>query len=57
MMAGVISATGLYQQDVAQSHASGLSAQKLAAEQAWPAFFKAFRAAVNKRDRAALKKN
>jgi len=33
-----------------------LSAQKVAADAAWPAFFKAFREAVTKRDREAMKK-
>ena len=32
-----------------------LAAQRAAAERAWPAFFKSFRTAVAKRDRAALK--
>jgi hypothetical protein len=40
---------------VAQKTGS-LSSQKAAAEAAWPAFFKALRAAVDRRDQAALKK-
>lgn len=39
---------------VAQSR--GTPGEKARADRAWPSFFKAFQAAVNKRDRAALKK-
>ena len=40
----------------AQTRARLPAGQKAAAEKAWPAFFKSFRAAVSRRDRDALKK-
>jgi hypothetical protein len=38
-----------------QSRNKPSAAEKVAADKAWPLFFKSFRAAVNKRDREALK--
>src|SRR6266576_2160777 len=40
---------------VAQTRVRRPSAQQVAADRAWPEFFKDFRAAVSKRDRATLK--
>jgi hypothetical protein len=40
----------------AQTRLKSLSAQKGAAEKAWPLFFKSFRGAVSRRDRDALRK-
>jgi hypothetical protein len=55
LMAAVIAIAGLSQANFAQRRARKPSAEQLAAEQVWPDFFKAFRVAVSKRDRTALK--
>ena len=53
-LCAVITLTGLCQRDVAQRRSGG-PAEKTIADRAWPAFFKAFRAAVASRDRALLR--
>src|SRR5437016_9512812 len=54
LSAAIVFALGLIQSDIAQGPKQ-LAAQKIAADRAWPEFFKTFRAAVAKRDRFALK--
>lgn len=55
LLAALIVAAGHSQPDIAQKRVTGFAAETAAAERAWPAFFKAFRVAVTKRDKVALK--
>jgi hypothetical protein len=55
LAAALLVAVSIGHTDATQRRARKPSAQQLAAEQAWPEFFKEFRVAVSKRDRARLK--
>ena len=55
MAALLLTTAALGQHHVAQTRVRRPAPQQVAADRAWPEFFKALRAAVSKRDRATLK--